>query len=392
MTGRSGILHLTRRGFLRSTGTVAALAAGGPLLTACGGTDKGKTLPTSAIYTPTPSGEVRYICWESFAPASITAPYEKFGARVALTFMGSIDEMYGKLRASGGVGYDAVNSTSDVVIPMAQAGLIAPIDTSSMPNYQNVRAQLTRSDLWEYNGKPYAVPLDWGSTVLLANTRRLGPLPDVVPYDMFLDPQFRGRITTMDDLSVIFATAAYMGYKQYWALTNQQLTDVQLLLIDKLLPNVRKFSSTFADEANLFANDEVDVAWGWTGAIRQALLASNVTHVTEHVLTPGMPWYVDCISAVAKSENLGTVAHWMDYNFIPEVAANRFKANALPTVVPAAASFLSPEQQIASYLTPDRESFWTNLDPELQWHPVARRSLYQAVWNSVKAGTRQFPG
>jgi putative spermidine/putrescine transport system substrate-binding protein/spermidine/putrescine transport system substrate-binding protein len=383
---------MTRRGFLRSTGTVAALAAGGPLLTACGGTDKGKAPPTSAIYTPTPSGEVRYICWESFAPKTIVAPYEELGARIVMTFMGSIDEMYGKLRASGGAGYDAVNSTSDVVIPMAQAGLIAPIDTSSMPNYKNVRPQLARSHLWEFNGKTYAVPVDWGSTVLLANSRRLGKLADVVPYDMFLDPQFRGRVTTMDDLSVIFATAAYMGYKQYWALTDQQLSDVQALLIDKLLPNVRKFSSTFADEANLFANDEVDVAWGWTGAIRQALLAANVTHVSEHVITPDMPWYVDCISAVAKSDNLGTVANWMDYNMIPEVAANRFKANALPTVVPAAVAFLTPEQQSASYLTPDRESFWAKLDPEMQWHPVPRRSLYQSVWNSVKAGTRQFPG
>lgn len=382
---------ITRREFVRSTAGMAALAAGGSLLAACGGREGPAAAPKIATYTDKPGGDVRYICWESFAPDGIVEPYEKLGPRVLLTYMGSIDEMYGKLRASGGSAYDCVNSTSDVVIPMAKAGLIAPIDVDSLPNYKGVRPQLARSDLWEHEGRQYAIPLNWGSTVLLANTRRLGQLPETVPYDMFFDPQFRGRVTTMDDLSVLFATAIYLGYRQYWELTDQQLTDVQLLLIDKLLPNIRKFSTSFADEAILFANDEIDVAWGWTGVIRQSLASAGVSHVTEHLLTPAMPWYVDCISAVAASPNLGTVAHWMNYNLDPQVAALRFRASALPTIVPGAAAFLTPEEQAISYLTPDREAFWNNLDPELQWHPVPRRNLYQAVWNSVKSGTRQFP-
>lgn len=382
----------TRREFLAATGSTAALAVGSSLLASCGTKGPGTTVASTAVYTPNPSGQVRYLCWESFAPASITEPYEKLGATVVTTFIGSLDEMYGKLRASGGTAYDAVNVSSDLVLPMAQAGLLAPITTASLPHYSAIRPRLARSELWEIEGQQYAVPIDWGSSVLLANTRRTGKLADVVPYDLFLDPQFRGRVTTMDDLSVIFATAVYMGYTEYWSLSDPQLSAVQALLIDKLLPNVRKFSSTFADEAILFANDEIDIAWGWTGVIRQALQVANVSHVTEHVLTPAMPWYVDCISAVAKSKNLGSVAHWIDYNLIPEVAAKRFTANGMPTVVPAAAQFLEPMQQGLSYLTPDRESFWANLDAKLQWRPVPRRNVYQAVWNSIKAGVRAFPG
>jgi spermidine/putrescine-binding protein len=197
-------------------------------------------------------------------------------------------------------------------------------------------------------------------------------------------------VTTMDDLSVLYTAAVYMGYHEFWALTDRQLADMQKLLVDKLLPNIRKFSSTFSDQANLFANKEVDLAWGWTGVIEKSMQEINVDFVTEHQITPAMPWYVDAISAVADTKNPGGVGNWINYNLDPKVSAQRFESNGLPTVVPKAVDFLSPQDQQLSYLTPDTSSLWTNLDQKLQWRPVDRRSLYQQVWNSVKSGIREF--
>jgi spermidine/putrescine-binding protein len=194
----------------------------------------------------------------------------------------------------------------------------------------------------------------------------------------------------MDDLSVLYTAGVYLGHPQFWDMTDEELADVQKFLVEKFLPNVRKFAATFADEANLFGNKEIVIAWGWTGVIRAALQAINIDYVTEHVITPAMPWYVDTISAVADSPNLAAVNAWIDYNLLPDVAAKRFALQGLPAVEPDAAQYMTAEQQAASYLTPEKEAFWSQLDPNLQWHPVPRRALYQQVWNSVKAGISEF--
>lgn len=379
--------RLSRRSVLTAMAGFAGAVAAAPLLQGC---SSGASKPSSpaVAYAADSSGDIRYLCWEGYADQSFVAPYK--GGTINPTYFGSLDEMFGKLRSGGGTAFDAVTTASDVVIPLAKAGLLAPIDVGSIPNYANLRPELSKSDLWNFEGKQYAVPVDWGSTVLLANTRTLGALEPTASFETLFDPKLKGRVTAMDDLSVIYTTAVYMGYPEFWALTDEQLAEVQKLLVDKLLPNVRKFSSTFADQANLFANKEVDLAWGWTGVIEKALQAVNVDYVTEHQITPAMPWYVDTISAVAGTKNAGGVGNWINYNLDPKVSALRFQVNGLPTVVPKAAEFLSPADQQLSYLTPSTSALWTNLDQKLQWRPVDRRSTYQQVWNSVKSGIREF--
>lgn len=396
----------SRRKMLRTIGGLGALAALTPLIAACGGDDdeeaggegetreeEGADVNLARYTSDTPGGSVRLLSWELFADDSFTTAFEE-NAKVDVvpTYFGSFDEMFGKLRSGGGKSYDAVATASDVIVPLAEGGALAPIDVSSLPHYNELRPQLRQAEMWQYQGKQYAIPLDWGSTVFLVNTKKLGEQPGTLPYEMLFDPSLRGRVTSMDDISVLYTTAVYMGHKNYWDLTNEQLTDVQGLLVDKFVPNVRKFAATFADEANLFANNEVDLAWGWTGVIRAELLNVNAAHVTEHIVEPAMPWYVDTLSAVAGSPNLDAVAAWADYNLRPDVAAKRFELMGLPTVVPGAAQHLDDQMQERSYLKEGQKSFWEGLNPDLQWHPVPRRALYQEVWNSVKTGEKKFPG
>ena len=383
----------SRREFLVGAAKGGALlaATGGltSLVDACGNSPS-TTATVGTVKKSVKGEQVRLLTWELYADPSFTKAFERKYAPVSPTYFGSFDEMFGKLRAGGGSSYDAVMTASDVAIPLAQVGELAPIDTSAMVNYNNIRPQLRHSDLWNYKGKQYAVPLDWGSTVILADTARLGPLPDTLPFSMLLDKEFRRAVGVMDDLSVIYTAAIYLGYPTFWNLSNTQLADVQKFLVSKLLPNVVKFAVTFADEADLFGTKEIAIAWGWTGVILSELLLDHIDYVTEHVITPAMPWYVDTISAVADSPNLAAVQDWINYNLLPQVAARRFDLMALPSVVPAAAKYLTPAEQKQSYLTLAQASFWKDLDPNLQWHPVPRRALYQQVWNSVKAGISQF--
>lgn len=377
--------NISRRSVFRAATGAAAVLAGGSVLQACGSQEPAQS--AGVKFTDTASGDVKYLCWEGYADQSFVGDYQ--GPKIVPSYYGSFDEMFGKLRSGGGAAYDAVTTASDIVIPLAKAGNLAPIDVSSMPNYKNLRPQLQKSEMWMHNGEQYAVPIDWGSTVFLVNDQTLGKMDETLPFELLFDPKLRNRVTAMDDLSVIYTAAVYLGYKKFWDLTDQELAEVQKLLVDKLLPNVRKFSLTFADQANLFANKEVDLAWGWTGVIKAALLAVNADYVSEHQITPTMPWYVDTISAVAKTDNPEGVAHWINYNLDAKVSAARYKIMGLPTIIPSAAEHLTPDEQKLSYLTPDRESMWSNLDPDLQWHPVQRRSKYQDVWNSVKSGIRE---
>jgi spermidine/putrescine transport system substrate-binding protein len=382
---------LTRRGLLGSGALMGLSAIVGPsLLAGCGSSGSASGKAAAATYTDGVHDSVRYLCWEQFADKSFTSGFKAQVGSVVPTYYGSFDEMFGKLRAGGGGSYDACTTASDIIQPLADAKDLAPIDVNSLPNYDKLRKQLRSSALWNVGNGQYAVPLDWGSTVILVNTKTLGQQQDVLPFDMLFDPKFRGRAACMDDLSVLYTMGVYRGVDKFWDMSDHELADLQAFLVENFLPNVRKFATTFADEANLFANGEVDIAWGWTGVIRAELLKIGAGYVTEHVIRPSMPWYVDTISAVADSSHLKAVAAWVNYNLDPKVAAKRFSITGLPCVVPKAAQYLNAAQQQQSYLTAAQESFWSELDPNLQWHPVPRRSLYQQVWNSVKSGIKQF--
>jgi spermidine/putrescine transport system substrate-binding protein len=382
---------LTRRELLGSGALLGMSAfAGSSLLAACSSDSSSSGKLTQAAYSDGTHGTVRYLCWEQFADKSFTGDFNSQVGAVKPTYYGSFDEMFGKLRAGGGSSYDACTTASDIIQPLADADELAPIDVASLPNYGKLRQQLQTSDLWNVGGSQYAIPLDWGSTVILVNTKTVGEQSDVLPFDMLFDPKFRGRAACMDDLSVLYTMGVYRGVEKFWDMSDDELADLQSFLVENFLPNVRKFAVTFADEANLFANGEVDIAWGWTGVIRAELLRIDADYVTEHVIQPAMPWYVDTISPIAGSDNLDAVAAWINYNLDPKVAAQRFTVTGLPCVVPDAAQYLTTSQQQQSYLTAAQESFWTELDQNLQWQPVPRRSLYQQVWNSVKSGIKEF--
>jgi len=382
---------MTRRDLLGSGALLGLSAVVGPsLLAGCSSDSSSSGKVAQAAYTDGVHDSVRYLCWEQFADKSFTSDFNAQVGAVKPTYYGSFDEMFGKLRAGGGSSYDACTTASDIIQPLADANELAPIDVASLPNYGKLRQQLQTSDLWNVGSSQYAIPLDWGSTVILVNTKTVGEQADVLPFDMLFDPKFQGRAACMDDLSVLYTMGVYRGVEKFWDMSDEELADLQSFLVENFLPNVRKFAVTFADEANLFANDEVDIAWGWTGVIRAELLRIDASYVTEHVIQPAMPWYVDTISPIADSDHLDAVAAWINYNLDPKVAAQRFAVTGLPCVVPEAAQYLTDAQQQQSYLTAAQESFWTDLDPNLQWHPVPRRSLYQQVWNSVKSGIKEF--
>jgi spermidine/putrescine-binding protein len=374
---------MRRRHFLRTGLTGGAFLIGGgasALLAAC------QARTAEDVAGGKVEGEVRFLTWEAFDDPSFTADFESEFAPVNATYFGSFDEMFGKIKSGGGNAYDIVMTASDVVLPLVDAGDLAPFDESKLTNYGNLREQFQHSPQHMKDGELYAVPADWGSTVLLVDTNELGEQPTVLPYDMLFDPELRGRVATMDDQAVLWTTAVYLGHNEFWDLSDEQLDDIQAFLIDKLVPNVRKFATTFADEANLFANQEVALAWGWTGVIRAELAAVGADHVTEHNIEPSMPWYVDTYSLVADSPNIEAAHAWVNYNLRPDVSGQRFSALGLPAVVPEAAEHMSPEEASLSYL--DQPEFWESLDVTLEWKPIRRRDRYQEVWNSVKAGAQ----
>ncbi|MBM9595848.1 ABC transporter substrate-binding protein [Roseitranquillus sediminis] len=193
-------------------------------------------------------------------PAYHSAYVEQHGDSPDFTFFGDEEEAFQKLVS--GFRADVSHVCAGSVTKWRDSGLIEPWDTSRIDAYGDLDANLTGSDVSSGSEEIYFVPTDFGSTAIAYNTEQV-PEDAVQSLDVFLNPDYAGRLTLPDNVDDAYALAYLATGTTDW----QDVTDEQFEAATDWLrqahENLRTYWIDPAELAQLLATGEVMVAWAW---------------------------------------------------------------------------------------------------------------------------------
>ena len=335
-------------------------------------------LLTTFCVTASGAGQLNILSWEGYADASFVKPFEKMsGCKVSATYVGTNDEFVAKVMAGGGV-YDLVTPSNDTTMRLIDAGAVEPIDRTKIPNMTNF-FPLFQSPPWNTkDGKIYGVPYGWGIVRIIVDA-------DVLPtpansLSVLWDPKLKDKVSIWDDVEAIYTASRYLGFRNTYSLTDEQLEKVKAALI-ALKPNIRKYWATTGEMGTLMQSKEVAAGNSWESTLVELRKAGR--QITDIDPKEGRSGWSDSWMIVKGAGTNSCTYKWLDYVSSPEAQA----------IAHGVTGFGYSNSLVASKMGSDAKAQYTALgmtDPNILnnvdwWQPVARRAKYLEIWNQVKA-------
>ncbi|MFE5342094.1 PotD/PotF family extracellular solute-binding protein [Isoptericola sp. NPDC056578] len=169
--------------------TVLALTGG---LAACSSGDGGGDAASGDLSGRTLKVAVYAGSWgESFTQAFVDPFEEETGATVELVPGGPADWLTALRSSKGGTpAYDVVAFTPNVVPSAVSAGVVAPLDTDRIAEFDQLNTVLAEQS--DVDGTQYGVPLTVGSTGIAYRTDKVDEAP--TDWSDLLDPKYCGHV------------------------------------------------------------------------------------------------------------------------------------------------------------------------------------------------------
>jgi len=203
------------------------------------------------------SGSIRILCWEGYEFAEAFKGFrEKYGVTIDPTYIASNDEIFAKLKA--GAEYDIVTPNQANIEQLVVNDLLQPIDVSKIPNYKNLDPGiLDAMEMFNFEGKVWAVPINFGKNDVVYNADKVGPLES---YWDLLKPEWKGRYIMQDEaLGAITQAAKATGKKgDPSLLTPEEFAKAKDFLI-KLKKGARAIVIAKGEAKSMLISGEVDL-------------------------------------------------------------------------------------------------------------------------------------
>src|SRR6266446_7955295 len=158
-----------------------------------------------------------------FAQYVKTHPHNK----PRFTYMGNEADALAKIHA--GLKPDLFRPYVGWVKYFATSGLVQPWDTKLISNLKLLNPFMVKAG--QYGGKLYGIPDDWGFDAILYRSDKVKP--KAKSWSLLFDERYKRRILWFDDLEMLTIAGLYLGFKDTWNQTDDQLKRSQKLLISK---------------------------------------------------------------------------------------------------------------------------------------------------------------
>jgi putative spermidine/putrescine transport system substrate-binding protein/spermidine/putrescine transport system substrate-binding protein len=322
--------------------------------------------------------ELNILSWEGYADDSFVKPFEKqSGCKVSATYVGSIDEFVAKILSGGGA-YDLVTPSNDTTMRLIDSGAVEAIDVSKVPNMADFFDLFKAAPWVTRNGRTYGVPYGWGIVRIIVDRQVLPNPPDSLA--LLWDPRLKGKVSIWDDVEAIYTAARYLGFKNTYDLTDEQLEKVKPVLI-ALKPNIRKYWATTGEMGTLMAQHEVAAGNSWESTLADLWKAGR--DVVDVPVKEGRGGWADSWMIVKGAASQRCVYAWLDYVSSPKAQAVAHKVTG----------YGYSNRKMAEQLDPATRAQYERLGmtaPKILeqvdwWQNVRRRARYLEVWNQVKA-------
>ncbi len=321
--------------------------------------------------------ELHLFIWANYIDPEVYQLFEReFGVRVIEENFDSNEALLSKLQA-GVTGYDIIVPSDYAVAALIRQGLLAELDLSRIPNFQNISRRFKGLSYDPHNR--YSIPYLWGTTGIGYNRARV-EIPPTSWADLF-EParlhRYRNRVSMLDDpREAIGAALKYLGYSINSTDPAALEAAKALLLAQK--PYLARYDSETYDDF-LLTGDLV-IAHGWSGEFAKARLENpDIQYVIPH--EGGVIW-ADNLAIPKSSKNKELAHRFIDFLLRPEINAKIVNFLRYPSTNEAAQPYISPQILSDPAIYPPDEI----LD-KLEWiHDVGDATeLYERVWTEVKS-------
>lgn len=301
---------------------------------------------------------------------------DQIGDAVEYSFFATDSEALTKVQS--GFEADVVHPCNSWWQLYVDNGLVQPIDTSRLSNWEDIHPDLAA--MGQFDGEQYFVPWDWGYESIVVRTDLVEEVPD--SWADLWDPQYEGHVIIFDSAETAFVTGALaLGIEDPWNTTPEQNEQIKQKLIE-LKPNLLTYWVDYTETYDLpAAGDAWLTANAWQDAY--AYLDSEGYEVAYVQPEEGRLGWVCGYGITADAENLDLAYELIDAAIAPESMAalgNEYwygaaSTAAIPLMDEYVVEFMELEQ--IDTLT-DRTVFYQGLTEE-------QRDTRTNLWNEVKA-------
>lgn len=323
---------------------------------------------------------LRIIGWEGYMDASVTEEFTKrTGYNVVATYCGTSDEMYAKIKAGGGQTYDLVTASGDLTRRLFDAGLIAPIDLTKVPNYKNLFPLFQNAPYNTFDGKNYGVSIAWGPDLLIYDPEQVTDA-EASTWMTFFDPKFKGLVS-VNDYSIFLADIKlwFKGPKDLFKIDKAELQNDIKPKLFPLKQQIRKFWTSQGELAQLFEGKEIALAWGWP--VTLTTLEKDGFKVKATVPKEGTTGWSDSWMLIKGSPNSAIALEWMNYMLEGEAQKKMAAVSGYWPVSKEIVPLLN-EQEKTAYHIGDLDAYFKTIH---FWETVPNLDQWDALWNEFKS-------
>jgi len=306
------------------------------------------------------AGVVKVYAWSDYIYQDMIDSFKKeTGLEVELSKYGSNDEVFNKMKASGGKGFDLVMPTTSEGPQWYDAGdLLQPFDESKI-DVDAVYPSIYEKSIdlgGTYRGKRYILPFNWGTEGITYDSgvfeRSYGELS---LGDLWL-PEMVDKVTvrqksaliaigrTMDADGKLDSNGMLDAYKDEE--TSRKIFDQILPVAIELKKNIKKFWNSADDQYTAFNQDGCVIGLTWDGP---GIVLNKTSKGRIKYLMPkegGFAW-LDGMSIPTGAENVEGAYAFINHMYRPDMGATMANQSGYNSVVAEAVKQLQPEAKAA---------------------------------------------
>ena len=279
-------------------------------------------------------GEVNIVAWAGYIERGDTdknfdwvTKFEKeTSCKVKVKTAATSDEMVALMNEGG---FDLVTASGDASLRLIAGGRVQEINTKLIKDWNAVDKRLQNAPWHTVKGKHYGVPYQWGSNVLMYNTKVFkGKAPTswkVVFEEMNLPDgksnkgrvqAFDGPIYIADAALYLKATQPKLGIKDPYALDEKQFKAA----LD-LLRNQRKLVGRYWHDAFIqmddFTNEGVAASGSWPFQVN--ILKSKKAPIASVIPKEGATGWADTTMMHVDAPNPNCAYKWLNHSITPAI-------------------------------------------------------------------------
>ena len=247
----------------------ALLTAGAMMLSACGGGSSETAQPKAKMVESIGAGEgqVSIVAWPGYIERGetdknydwVTGFEQETGCKVEVKTAATSDEMVALMNQGG---FDIVTASGDASLRLVRGGKVQPINIKLIEGWNTIDSRLQNAAWHTVDGVHYGVPYQWGSNVLMYDTKVFPTAPtswDVVFKAMNLPDgkPNKGRVQAFDGPIYIADAALFLKHHQpELGITDPyQLTQKQFDAAIELLRGQRQLVTKYWHDAAMQMED-----------------------------------------------------------------------------------------------------------------------------------------